>query len=324
MEDKIDLINELETKKEILKLEKSQKRIDKFISLQKLSMATIIILLVVLLSFILVAVLVHPSLPSNTLGLINNFPNSVLFSVANQLMNGSIVPSSIGLYPLNPYSITVNPIISNGKDNIYFVGATSCQYCARTRIPLSIALAKFGSFNKIYGGYSVGDGDYPTIFWTDVTTNGYDNGAYYTSKYVNFIVTDAYEPDGFSEPNTVQTELSYPPIMRFLNLSQKYINISTGIATPLMLIGGNLVNGAPTSTPPPLTTGSYFSPLSSGPQQAVTPAILLSIIQADNTTYSTDEIAGADMYIASICKAINMSAPICSEYNWTAFYNRFG
>jgi hypothetical protein len=332
MEDptKISLVNEIELRKDFLRLDDRQKKTEKLIlSQRKLVLITIVLLVALLVIIIMTAFSIGSSVnqkgsASNPISVINNFPNSVLFSVANELMDGNISPSSISLYPLNPYSTSVNPIISNGKDDVFFLGATSCQFCARTRIPLSIALAKFGSFSKIYGGYSVGDGDYPTIFWTNDVQGGYNIGSYYTSKYVNFIVEEEYEPNGFSDPSATSMELEDSAIIPFINLSEEYINLTGGIATPLMLIGDNLINGAPTNTVPPTTTGSYFSSLNATAQQTVTPAILLSLIESDNNTYATDEIAGADMYIASICKAINMTAPICGEYNWTAFYNRFG
>jgi hypothetical protein len=332
--DKTQLMNEIELRKDFIKLEDRQKKTDKLIlSQRKLVIVTISLLLVILVVMVVAAI--SAGLPSsiggssNAVSMINNFPQSTLISLAQQSLKNPGLLSQYSVYPLNQYGLNATPMFDGSKLEVFYAGSTACQFCARTRIPLSIALAQFGSFSKLYGGYSVGDGNYPTIFWGSNVSDGYVSGTTYSSNYIDFIATDIYEPNGFSSPNEGQTLLAYPDVSPLFTVYNKVYggNASSDFGTPLMMMGNYILNGAPTSAAPPLSTGgSYFQSFGSQPPQTMTPLMLIDSIYKDNGSYSESEILSADMYIALFCKQLNNPISICksNESLWSNFYNEYG
>jgi hypothetical protein len=269
-------------------------------------------------------------LPAPELKQINDYPASDLIMVAKELLNGSInqtLPiasqTAYGLFPLSlSGKVMNNSLISNGKIDFYFGGQDACQFCGRDRWAIDIALTQFGSFKSLYSGYTYGDANYPTLFWTgniqsfnnlQTQFSKYTLGNSYVSSKINFISADLYPLDGhgFYGPSVTSMESAYPQITPLFTNASKYdsVSVSSGsFGTPLEAVGNYVVNGAFTDVPIPYS--SFQS--------------IINSFYSMNTQFSLATIAGADMYIADFCHINNSIAPICSKYNWTAFYNAYG
>ncbi|MGO9406479.1 MAG: DUF929 family protein [Acidimicrobiales bacterium] len=119
------------------------------------------------------------------------------------------------------------PLTSGGKPLIVYFGSNWCPYCAASRWPLSIALARFGTFAKLRitaSGTATGE-PYP-----GTSTLSY-YGSTYTSPYVSFLPTEqcsdlvssstsraveecnGYEPLGTVSPKAqkILLKYDYPP-----------------------------------------------------------------------------------------------------------------
>ena len=266
--------------------------------------------------------ILHPT--NSALNEINHFPQATLISVAQQMVSGNISNALFSMASIN----NTQPLFSNGKLEIFYLGASSCQYCARTRIPLAIALAQFGFFSQLYQEYSLGDGNYPTIAWGKNIVDGVDIGNTYNSNLIDFISTDAYQPNGFGGVSVSQTELASPSTTPFFNIASRFFNLSSGYyGTPFLFIGDKLVNSAPTYMEP-VDVNQYYSTLGSnviGPY--MTPSQLVNMIYNDNGAYANVEIQAADLYIATICNSLkgqNVSNTICSNPVFGQLYNLVG
>ena len=86
----------------------------------------------------------------------------------------------------------------NGKPTVIYIGATSCVWCGSNRWAMALALSRFGTFGRLYKGYSaLQDSDVPTLFWSadNITTQSginFDNN--YTSNYISFISAEFESP----------------------------------------------------------------------------------------------------------------------------------
>ena len=92
-----------------------------------------------------------------------------------------------------PAKITGDPLTgSSGKAEVLYVGAEYCPYCAATRWPLAVALARFGTFDNLKTTYS-SDSDVdphtPTLSFYKST---------YTSQYIDFVSVE--QEDGAQKP----------------------------------------------------------------------------------------------------------------------------
>lgn len=266
-------------------------------------------------------------LSNSLLSQINNYPASDLIYVAKGLLNGSInIPidsnTQDGLFSLASSGINVPAVTTNGKIDFYFAGQDACQFCGRARWAIDLALSQFGSFSSLYTGYTFGDANYPTLFWSSnihgksnipYPYQNYTFGNSYSSKSINFISVDLYPEtgSGFYSPVVSYMESAYSPITPlFLNAS-KYDNVSLSggqFGTPLELFGNYIVNGAFTDVPIPYNSFSS----------------IISSFYSLNSEFAIATVSSADMYIADFCHVNSSAGAICSEYNWSSFYSRFG
>ena len=264
--------------------------------------------------------ILHPT--NSALNEINHFPQATLISVAQQMVSQG--PSS-NLYPLT-HSENISPIFNGSKLQVIGAFETSCQFCARTSPALAIALAQFGSFSNLYEGYSIGDGNYPDLFFSDKVIGSFTTTSTYSSKYIDFIISDYYQPNGFVSPSVQQTELALPQTSVLFNLA----NISGSYGTPLFIIGNKLVNGAPTSyVPSSPSQQQYFKTIGSTDNlnTQFTPVQMINDLYNNEGTYANIEIQAADMYIATICNSLkgqNVSNTICSNPVFGQLYNLVG
>ncbi|MGC8579897.1 MAG: DUF929 family protein [bacterium] len=268
-------------------------------------------------------------LPSNLLQEINNFPSSDLISFAKELLNGSInIPidsnTQYGLFPVKTHGVTLNSsLITNGKVDFYFAGQSACQFCARDKWAIALALSQFGKFSSLSTGYTYGDGNYPTLFFSNSIENltnlpnpyqKYDIGNSYSSPYIHFVSVSLYpySGSGFYGPAVNYMEEAYPNITGLFNITLRYdpqVVAQGTFGTPLTAFGNYLLNGAMTDVPIPYEN---FSSIISG-------------FYSDNSEFAEATLAGADMYIADFCHFNNtLNATICKNYNWTDFYNKYG
>jgi hypothetical protein len=182
---------------------------------------------------------------------------------------------------------------------------------------MALALSRFGSFGEIYKGYSsFGDYDVPTLYWTTDKYNSNGSVSYgnrYSSSYINFISAEYDSPiaGGFAFVNSAKPisyfvgtapNQTYATAMEFMN--------STGAfaGTPFTFWGVALNSGVDalvfgTSS----NTSEKYPPLSYMTHQQI-----IDQFKGDNTTFSAQEYAAADVYVAETCPAIGNSAPVCS------------
>ncbi len=266
-------------------------------------------------------------LPSNLLEEINNFPSSNLITFAKEMLNGSInIPigssTQYGLFPVKASGVALNSsLISNGKIDFYFAGQDACQFCARDKWAIALALSQFGKFGSLATGYTYGDGNYPTLFFSSSIENftslpspyqKYSIGNSYSSPYIRLVSASLYpySGSGFYGPAMNYMEEAFPNITGLFNVTLKYDPqaVSQGtFGTPLVAFGNYVLNGALTDVPIPYESfGSIISSFYSG-----------------NSEFAEETLAGADMYIADFCH-LNVNATICKDYNWTEFYNKYG
>ncbi len=212
------------------------------------------------------------------------------------------------------------PLVINGKPSVIYIGAISCIYCGENRWAMALALSRFGSFNKLYTGYSsLGDGDLPTLYWSydNYTSNGtitYGNG--YQSNYINFFSAEYDSPitAGFQFPQ-LQNPISlfvarapnssYSTAMQFMNGSRQF----TG--TPFTFWGRSLNRGADAvvfgNATSQTSTTTNLLPISYMTHQQI-----YDQFQQFNSTFAYEEYAAADVYVAQVCPSINNAASVCS------------
>jgi hypothetical protein len=268
-------------------------------------------------------------LSSTALSSINNASNNYFEIAGEKLLNLSLQneTSSNGTYVASLFqaSITKNPqsskpFIVNGKPSVIYVGAISCIYCGENRWAMALALSRFGSFNKLYTGFSsLGDGDVPTLYWNvdNYTSNGsvsYGNG--YQGNYINFISAEYDSPikKGFELPqiqNPIQFFVANAPNSTYASAMELMNNSQLFQGTPFTLWGTSYNRGADAVVLRNVTTAtsgtSNYLPFSYMTHQQI-----YQQLSQFNSTFAYEEYAAADIYVAQVCPSINNSASVCS------------
>ena len=245
---------------------------------------------------------------STELSYINNEPLSYYEAAGELLLNGSLTNQVVV-----SGNLQYNALIFNGKPSVVYFGAISCIFCGENRWAMALALGKLGNFTQLFKGYSaLQDGDVPTVYWVPANyteTAGVNFGAYYSSKYINFLAADFQSPitGGFQiqpisyfiqkSPNT-----TYTTALKFLNSTGKFQG------TPFTFWGTTLVGGADgvifgNSTP---------SSASNLPIAQMTHGEILKAFNSFHSQFAYSEFAAADVYIAMVCPTISESAPVCA------------
>jgi hypothetical protein len=260
---------------------------------------------------------------------INNAPNSNFETAWERVANLSI-PNETGsngtytapLFELSAsHPVQVSPVIIAGKPSVIYIGAISCIYCAENRWAMALALSRFGSFNKLYIGYSaLGDSDVPTLYWNAdnyTTKSGATFGNGYSSSYINFISAEYDSPitGGFKFVNSQNPisyfvanapNASYAQAMSFMNSTKLFRG------TPFTLWGTSVNQGA---------TGVVFGNATSSGSSGATNILpltymshsqIFSQLQQFNSTFAYEQYAVADVYVAQACSSINNAASVCS------------
>ncbi len=254
--------------------------------------------------------LTHLNAPLNStdLSIINNAPDSYFETAGEMLLNGTL-NNSVGTSPLK-----VNNFVVNGKPSVIYYGSITCVWCGENRWAMALALSRFGSFSRLYTGYSsLGDSDVPTLYWRPVEYNAstVNPGSFYNSSYINFLpiedinpITGGFDLNPFSK---VQKILNGTGIPAYIDAFNYILQINTFGGTPYTIWGMYVVsgadaidfgNGAPTGSTLPLTD--------------MTHAQIYSQLAHPATQFAWTEYAGADVYVALMCSSIGNNASVCS------------
>jgi hypothetical protein len=149
------------------------------------------------------------------------------------------------------------------------VGAEYCPYCAATRWPLAVALARFGTFDNLQTTYS-SDTDVnphtPTLSF---------HGATYTSQYVDFVSVE--HEDGAQRPLENLTDDQNALFEKF-----------GGGAYPFIDFGGKWMQ-----------KGSSFNP---DVLKGMTPDEVAKTLTDTSSKQGKTVQAGADVFTAIICE----------------------
>lgn len=170
-----------------------------------------------------------------------------------------------------PSTITGNPLTgSGGKPQVLYVGAEYCPYCAATRWPLAVALARFGTFDNLKTTYS-SDTDQagphtPTLSF---------HGSSYTSQYIDF--TGVEQEDGVGKPLETLTSAQ----------NQLFTSLGGG-GYPFIDFGGKWIQ-----------KGSAFSPTL---LKGMTPDDVAKVLADPNSKQGKTVQASADVFTAIICE----------------------
>jgi len=107
----------------------------------------------------------------------------------------------------------------SGKPVIAYIGSDFCPYCAATRWPLAIALARFGSFKGLHITVS---GATPEIYPSTATLSFF--GSTYTSAYIVFLPTEqCTNIASFSTSTAVEDCNGYKPLQTLSSLARKIL-----------------------------------------------------------------------------------------------------
>ncbi len=252
-------------------------------------------------------------LNNSALAVINNAPNSYFENAGEEYINGSLSD------PIYPNANKVQGFTSNNKTSVVYLGSIDCVFCGENRWAMALALSRFGSFSKLFIGYSsFGDYDLPTLYWTADNYNGSTDeiGSYYSSNIINFLpIEDTHPITGGFVLNPISTiqhnvdskgnETYIKEFDYILNLSNNKTTAFQG--TPYTIWGEYQFSGADAvvfgnSTP----TGSTL------PLTYMTHAQVLSQLANPTDQFAQGEYAAADVYVAALCKSINNNASVCS------------
>ncbi len=248
-------------------------------------------------------------LSSANLAIINNASNNN-FEIAAQMLINKSLKDPVLPFPANKTN-QYPQFIVNGKPSVIYVGAITCVFCGENRWAMALALSRFGSFSKLFYGYSaLGDHDVPTLYWNqdNYTTTGIGYSNYYSSNYINFISADseANISQGFTvQPLSVfvadAPNLTYKQAYAFMNSTNKFQG------TPFTFWGTTLLPGADAIVFGNSTPSSSTLPLTYMTHQQV-----LNQLKNFNDQFAYGEYAAADVYIAYTCPSINNVAQVCS------------
>ncbi|MGC8585922.1 MAG: DUF929 family protein [Candidatus Micrarchaeia archaeon] len=260
------------------------------------------------------------------LAAINNEPNSYFEQAGEMVFNTSPGNpfgesykngSYIGAVFLVKHMPTVSTYVVNGKPSVIYLGAISCAYCSENKWAMALALSRFGSFNNLYTGYgSFGDGDIPTVYWSQDNYTSKGSATYgnkFSSNLINFLSIDydsqitggfQFPPGGVSYFINIAPNSTYKNALILINKTGMFVG------TPFS-IWGNVVQGGADATV--FGTQQPGQPTNLPPISYMTHGQILSQLSSFNTTFAKEEYAAADVYIAELCPSLNNTPSICSQ-----------
>ncbi|MDE1856754.1 MAG: DUF929 family protein [Candidatus Micrarchaeota archaeon] len=255
---------------------------------------------------------INAPLNQTELSAINNEPDSYYEKAGEYLLNNSLASFFGGA---GSPGVKVNAFTVNGKPSVIYLGSITCVFCGENRWAMALALAKFGSFNSLYKGYSaLHDQDVPTLYWLPATYNSsqVNLGSFYNSSLVNLIVIEDTMPisGGFNlEPlNSMQNQINATGNLAYKDAFEYILKMGNFQGTPYTIWGTYQYSGA---------NGEIFGNLnatigSSLPLTYMTHDQVLNQIRSFNTSFSWGEYAAADLYIAQLCPSLNNTPSVCN------------
>jgi len=242
------------------------------------------------------------------LAVINNAPNQYFETAGLMYLNGSITNEVL------TGANKVNKFVVNNKSSVIYLGSITCIFCGENRWAMALALSRFGNFSRLFTGYSsLGDGDVPTLYWTQLNYNvsGDNIGNYYSSPYINFLSIEDTNPitGGFAlnPPSKIATDLAGLGNSTYVRAFSYILNLSSNkttafSGTPYTIWGASQFSGADA-----IDFGNTTPTSGSTPISFETHAQILGQLSNPNDQFAWTEYAAADVYVAAICASLSNS-----------------
>ena len=247
-------------------------------------------------------------LNASSLSVINDAQNSYFETAGEMYLNHSLANP---VYP--SIAQNVNTFVVGGKPSVIYLGSITCIWCGENRWAMALALSRFGNFSNLYAGYSsLGDGDVPTLYWTPDQLNVSSDaiGNYYSSRYLNFISIEDLNPirGGFliNSGSAILSNLERLGNQTYIRAFGLIVNLSANNqstafkGTPYTIWGGYQFGGADAEAFGNTTPSGSTIPLT-----YMTHGQVLAQLSNPNDQFAWTEYAGADVYIAAMCKTLN-------------------
>jgi len=192
-------------------------------------------------------------------------------------------------YPKKQPALTLD-----GKPLVLYVGSNFCPYCAATRWPLTVALARFGTFKNLKITES---GPSPEIYPSTNTLSYYHSS--YTSRYISFLATEQCTNIPSSSTSTAVQECNgYLPLETLKGTSLKtfakydfppYQTSTNKGGIPFLDIGNKLIEDGAFIDPTDLAGYTHAQ-------------IAQSLSNNPTATPANTILIAANYYSAAICK----------------------
>ncbi|GAA1691899.1 hypothetical protein GCM10009745_41600 [Kribbella yunnanensis] len=191
-----------------------------------------------------------------------------------------------------PSAITAPALTADGKPKVLYIGAEFCPYCAAERWPVSVALARFGTFTNLGTTHSAADDVFP-----NTPTLSY-HGAKYTSQYLSFT--------GLETTTNEKVNGQYKPLDTPSAEDQKIFEtynappyVKSGGSIPFVDLGGKFVG-----------SGATYSPeILAGKTQAE----IAEALKDPSNPIAKAVDGSANVYTAALCQLTNnQPANVCT------------
>lgn len=206
----------------------------------------------------------------------------------NNVGNGS-VDSSVAqtLKAVKGAPVLTGP---SGKPQVFYMGAEYCPFCGAQRWALTIALSRFGTFNKPLTPILSGEDQVPTYSF-------YQHS--YTSNYVDFVSVETGD-NTFPNPGPLEQLSADQQKLVDTYDAPPYVDAQSKGSFPFLSIGNQYV-----------TTGAYFSPtllIGNNYDKIVT-------AMKDPTSDTSRAILGSANYLTAQICAVTQNKPsnVCSS-----------
>lgn len=193
------------------------------------------------------------------------------------------------IYPKKQSALTLD-----GKPLIVYVGSNFCPYCAATRWPLTVALARFGTFKNLKITQS---GPSPEIYPSTNTVSFYHSS--YTSRYISFLPTEQCTNITSSSTSTAVEECNgYLPLEPLKGTGYKvfakydfppYQTTTNKGGIPFLDFGNKMIED-----------GAFVDPTDFAGYDQV--QIAQSLVNNPTATPANTVLVAANYYSAEICK----------------------
>jgi hypothetical protein len=187
-----------------------------------------------------------------------------------------------------PSAITGDPLTSDGKPEMLYIGAEYCPYCAAERWSMIVALSRFGTFTGLATTHSAarnGAGTaepYPnTATWTFANTS-------FTSGYVAFTPVEEYT--NIPDPSTGGYTTLMTPTAQQQALLEKYDTANNG-AIPFIDFGNRY-----------MSVGASYDP---GVLRGLTWSQIAADLHSPSTQVAKSVLGAANYLTAVLCKLTN-------------------